>query len=85
MKSFSFKSILVLIPKLTHGIQEIIINPILFTLFMEDFFDETMLENQPLTQEQLRNMSDGPTLIFMMFVMFAMAIGACLTDPFKED
>ena len=52
---------------------------------MEDFFDETMLENQPLTQEQLRSMSDGPTLIFMMFVMIAMAIGACLTDPFKED
>ena len=52
---------------------------------MEEFFDETMLENQPLTQEQLRGMSDGPTLIFMMFVMFAMAVGACLTDPFKED
>ena len=52
---------------------------------MEDFFDETMLENQPLTQEQLRNMSDAPTLIFMMLVMIVMAIGACISDPFKED
>lgn len=52
---------------------------------MEDFFDETMLENQPLTEEQLRNMSDAPTLIFMLFLMIAMAIGACISDPFKEE
>ena len=51
---------------------------------MEDFLDETMLENQPLTQEQLRNMSDGPTLIFMILVMIVMAIGACISDHFKE-
>lgn len=44
-----------------------------------------MLETQQLTQEQLDNMSDGPTLILTILVMFAMVIGACLTDPFKED
>ena len=61
-------------------------NPTLQAYCMEEFFAEEMFENQgTLTQEEIREMSDAPTLI-MMFLMFVfMLVGMALSDPFKKD